>query len=117
MSKLFNKFHPVIFLFPALVFGSCSKKIIPDKPSLSKTDFKMDSLPESQINIPIQVNLRPIYTLAEKTVDTIFTSPNWPDGWVQDECDKKYKYTFRRSPLQMKTSGTALILGFTGYYK
>ncbi len=77
----------------------------------------MDSLPESDINIPIQVNLKPIYTLAEKNVDTVFNSPDWPDGWVQDGCDTRYKYTFRRSSLQMKTSGAALILGFTGYYK
>ena len=26
----------------------------------------MDSLPESEINIPIQVNLKPIYSMAEK---------------------------------------------------
>lgn len=77
----------------------------------------MDSLPESEINIPIQVNLKPIYNMAEKTVDTVFTSPNWPNGWVQDECDTRYKYTFRRGPLQMKTAGTSLLLGFTGYYK
>ena len=77
----------------------------------------MDSLPESEINVPIQVNLEPIYSMAEKTVDTVFTSPNWPNGWVQDECDTRYKYTFRRGPLQMKTAGTSLILGFTGYYK
>jgi hypothetical protein len=96
---------------------SCSKKIIPDKPSFSKTDFKMDSLPESEINIPIQVNLKPIYSMAEKTVDTVFTSPNWPGGWVQDACDTRYKYTFRRGPLQMKGAGTTLLLGFTGYYR
>ena len=77
----------------------------------------MDSLPESEVNIPIQVNLKPIYTMAEKTVDTVFTSPNWPNGWVQDECDTRYKYTFRRGPLQMKTAGTSLLLGFTGYYR
>ena len=77
----------------------------------------MDSLPESEINIPIQVNLKPVYNMAEKTVDTVFTSPNWPNGWVQDECDTRYKYTFRRGPLQMKTTGTALLLGFTGYYR
>jgi len=77
----------------------------------------MDSLPESVINIPIQVNLKPVYNMAEKTVDTVFTSPNWPNGWVQDECDTRYKYTFRRGPLQMKTAGTALLLGFTGYYR
>jgi hypothetical protein len=96
---------------------SCSKKIIPDKPSFGKADFKMDSLPESDINIPIQVALKPVYTMAEKTVDTVFTSPNWPNGWVQDECDTRYKYTFRRGPLQMKSTGTTLLLGFTGYYR
>src|SRR5689334_16975525 len=100
-----------------LTLISCSKKIIPDKPSFGKTDFKMDSLPESEINIPIQVNLKSIYRMAEKTVDTVFTSPNWPNGWVQDECDTRYKYTFRRGPLQMRTAGSSLLLGFTGYYR
>ena len=84
---------------------------------MGKTDFKMDSLPESEINLPIQINLKPIYALAEKSVDTIFTSPDWPDGWVQDGCDVRYKYSFRRSPFQMQASGTTLTLGFTGYYK
>jgi hypothetical protein len=109
------KFSLVFISFITLI--SCSKKIIPDKPSFGKTDFKMDSLPDSEINIPIQVNLKPIYSMAEKTVDTVFTSPNWPNGWVQDECDTRYKYTFRRGPLQMKSAGTTLLLGFTGYYR
>ena len=100
-----------------IILVSCSKKIIPDKPSFGKTNFRLDSLPESEINIPIQVNLKPIYSMAEKTVDTVFTSPNWPNGWVQEECDTRYKYTFRRGPLQMKAAGTALLLGFTGYYR
>src|SRR5215471_2208990 len=101
----------------SILFISCSNKIIPDKPSLPKTEFKLDSLPESEVNIPIQLNLKPIYSFAEKTVDTVFTSPNWPDGWVQSACDTRYKYTFRRGPLQMKASGTSLLLGFTGFYK
>jgi len=109
------KFCLVLICLTNLI--SCSKKIIPDRPSFGKTDFKMDSLPESEINIPLQVNLKPIYSMAEKTVDTVFTSPNWPSGWVQDQCDTRYKYTFRRSPLQMKTTGTSLLLGFTGYYR
>lgn len=117
MLSLSGKLFPaaVILAFFALI--SCSKSIIPDRPSLVKTDFRMDSLPESEINIPIQVNLKPIYTLAEKVVDTVFTSPNWPDGWVQEACDTRYKYSFRRGPLQMKASGAALTLGFTGYYR
>jgi hypothetical protein len=109
------KFCSVFICIATLI--SCSKKIIPDKPSFGKTDFKMDSLPESELNIPIHVNLKPIYSMAEKTVDTVFTSANWPNGWVQNKCDTRYKYIFRRGPLQMKTAGSSLLLGFTGYYR
>src|SRR5688572_27615389 len=96
---------------------SCSHKINPDRPSLSDSNFKLDSLPNSEINIPIIINLRPLYTLAEKQVDTLFTSPNYPGGWVQEECDTRYKYSFRRSRLQIKTTGNSMNLGFTGYYR
>ena len=104
---------PIIFI----LFASCSHKINPDRPSLGATNFKLDSLPDSEINIPVQVNLKPLYTMAESQVDTLFTSLNYPDGWVQEDCGTRYKYIFRRSPLQMKASGTSLNLGFMGYYK
>ena len=107
-----------ILVIPILsVFVSCSHKINPDRPSLGATNFRLDSLPISEINVPIQINLRPIFTMAESQVDTLFTSLNYPDGWVQQGCDTRYKYIFRRSPLQMKASGTSLNLGFLGYYK
>jgi hypothetical protein len=79
--------------------------------------INIDSLPLSQIIIPIQINLKPIYALAEKHVDTVFTSPNYPEGWVQLDCATRYKYHFRRSPLVMKTSGTTMNLSFTGFYQ
>ena len=108
-----------IFILPAIIFFflSCTHKIIPEKPALAETDFKLDSLPNSEINIPIQVNLKPLYAMAEKMVDTVFTSPNYPYDWIQDGCDSRYKYFFRRSPLQMKATGTSLNIGFTGFYK
>ncbi len=96
---------------------SCSKKINPERPVLSATALKLDSLPVSEINIPVQINLKPVYEMAEKSVDTVFTSPNYPDDWIYDGCDTRYKYTFRRSPLQMRSAGTSMTLGFTGYYK
>lgn len=105
-----------LLIFAALLV-SCSHKIKPEKPSLATTDFKLDSLPSSEINIPVQINLQPVYALAEKQVDTLFTSPDYPNGWVQPNCDTRYKYTFRRGPLKMKASGTSLNLSFTGYYK
>lgn len=80
-------------------------------------DSAISKLPASEITIPIQVNLKPIYALAEKNIDTVFTSPNYPEGWIQLDCATRYKYHFRRSPLQMKTSGTSMNLAFTGYYQ
>jgi Domain of unknown function (DUF4403) len=108
----------IIFLAALLILlASCSQKIIPDKPTLAQTNFNLDSVPVSEINIPIQISLKPVYAMAEKNVDTLFTSANYPDGWVQEGCDMRYKYSFRRSPLQMKASGTSMNLAFTGYYK
>ena len=49
-----------------IVLASCSHKIKPEKPSFSQTNFKLDSLPNSEINIPIQINLKPVYAMAEK---------------------------------------------------
>ncbi|MBK5272287.1 MAG: hypothetical protein JJE22_14860, partial [Bacteroidia bacterium] len=78
----------ILLALPAIIFlTSCSHKINPGKPVLTETDFKLDSLPDSEINIPIQINLKPLYTIAEKYVDTVYTSPNYPDDWVQDGCD------------------------------
>ncbi|HVT86461.1 MAG TPA: DUF4403 family protein [Chitinophagaceae bacterium] len=108
----------IIFLILVLfVSASCSHKINPSKPSLPVSDFKLDSLPDSEINIPVQINLQPLYSMAEKNIDTIFTSPGYPDKWVYEGCSTRYKYSFRRGPLQMKASGNTLNLGFTGYYK
>jgi len=108
-----------IFFFASLfiVFTSYSQKINSENPDLSPGNFKLDSLPNSEINIPIQINLKPVFTMAEKSVDTLFTSPGYPDGWVQDGCATRFKYVFRRSKLQMKATGTSMNLGFTGYYK
>lgn len=112
MKKLF------LFLLLAIQFSlAFTQQINPAQPDLSPTRFKLDSLPVSEINIPISINLKPIYQMAEKNVDTVFTSPKYPDEWVYDGCDTRYKYYFRRGPLLLKASGTSLSIGFTGYYK
>ena len=77
----------------------------------------LSRLPESEINIPVQVNLKPLYALAEKSIEKVFTSPNYPKDWVQADCATRYKYHFRRSPLQLSAAGTSFNLSFTGYYK
>lgn len=86
-------------------------------PVQSNAKISDTTLPESRIVVPIQINLKPIYALAEKSVDTVFTSPDYPNGWVELDCATRYKYHFRRSPLQMRTSGTTMNLSFTGFYQ
>lgn len=76
-----------------------------------------DTVPESNIDIPIQLNLKSVYALADRNVDTVFTSPNYPDAWVQPDCGTRFKYRFRRSPLRMGLKGMTMSLGFTGYYQ
>ncbi len=85
--------------------------------STSAQSKAVDSLPESNIDIPLQINLQAIAALVERNVDTLFTSPGYPDAWVQANCATRYKYKFRRSPLRMGMSGNTLTLGFTGYYQ
>jgi hypothetical protein len=116
---MFNSLKPtsIIACFLLVLATSCSKKIIPDKPFLSKTNFKMDSLPESEVNIPIQVNMKPLYQLAEKNVALVFASPKWPDDWITIDCANRYKYQFVRGPLEFTAAGSSMNLGFTGYYK
>lgn len=76
----------------------------------------IDSLPVSEIDIPLQIALKPFYALAEKNVDTVFTSPNFPNDWIQADCATRYKYRFSRSPLRMSMNGNTLNLSFTGLY-
>ena len=101
----------IAFFICALAFTCFAKA------QKTSSNVIIDSLPESQIDIPIQINLRPIYAVAEKNVDTVFNSPNYPYEWVQADCATRYKYHFRRSPLKMNMNGTTLFLGFTGYYQ
>ena len=112
-----NKIRFLLFILLCSFTHLMAQRINPANPDLSPGNFRLDSLPDSELNIPIQIDLKPIYTMAEKSVDTLFTSPGYPNGWVQEACDTRYKYSFRRSKLQMKASGLSLQLGFTGYYK
>ncbi len=107
-----------ILAFILLLSVPFSGQIInPEKPDLSPSNFHLDSLPVSELYIPIQVNLKPLYAMAEQSVDTVYTSPKYPGDWLQDGCDVRYKYYFHRSPLLIRASGIALVFGFNGFYK
>jgi hypothetical protein len=107
----------IIALLLHLYFFAFTQNISADKPELATTNFKTENIPESEINVPIQIDLQPFYSMANKKVDTLFTSPNYPNDWVQSGCNTRYKYSFRRGPLRFNIQNTTLTIGFTGYYK
>jgi|LauGreDrversion4_2_1035121.scaffolds.fasta_scaffold01492_17 hypothetical protein len=72
---------------------------------------------ESEINIPLRMSLKPLYQWVERSVDTVFTSEGYPNGWVQKGCDLRYRYKFWRSPLRLRAVGQTLDLSFTGNYQ
>ena len=96
--------------------GACSKIIIPEKPALAKTYFSLDSLPISEIDIPLQINLKPFYGIADKNVQKIYASDGWPNEFIVDNCDTKYMYRFKRGPLHVATNGNSISFNFTGSY-
>lgn len=100
-----------------LILASCSKKIIPEKPAVYNTDYKLDTLPLSEIDIPIKINLKPLYDLAEKKVETVYTSDNYPNQWSYDGCDTRYMYQFKRDRLRISTKNNVIRLAFSGFYK
>ncbi|MBX3254445.1 MAG: DUF4403 family protein [Chitinophagaceae bacterium] len=106
----------VALLFLCTVFTACSKKLIPEKPALGKTNFITDSLPVSEIDIPLSINLKPFYGIIDKNVQTIYTSEGWPNEFVVDNCDTRYMYRFKRGPLRISSTGNAFNFNFTGSY-
>ena len=111
------KLHTLcLALSAALFFTSCSKKIIPGKPILANTHFKMDSLPVSEIDIPLRVNLKPLYVIADKNVQTIYHSAGWPNDFEVDNCDTRYMYRFKRGPLSISAWANTVNFNFTGSY-
>ncbi len=81
---------------------------------LSSTRFITDSLPVSEIDIPLRINLRPLYDIANKNVQTIYSSPGWPNDFEVDNCDTRYMYRFKRGPLSIATHGNTVDFSFTG---
>jgi hypothetical protein len=106
----------VLLLLCLAAFG-CSKKFSPEKPVLTGLSSQLDSLPLSDIDIPVRIPLNSFRTMAEEAVDPVYTSPGWPLDYVVDDCETRYMYRFRRGPLQMKAEDNQIRLSFTAYYQ
>lgn len=77
----------------------------------------VDTLPLSDIDIPVKINLKALYRILENKVDTVYHSPGWPLAYYQPSCDTRYMYRFRRGHLRLTALGNAMTMEFTGYYQ
>lgn len=111
-DPLFAKSFALKYLFHVLLLFSLATK-----PNHIFGQIARQDLAESQIDVPILIDLRPIYSLTEKNVASVYTSSGYPEHWIELDCSTRYKYTFRRSPFQFTTRGNGLDLAFIGYYK
>lgn len=111
-----NRYIYTLFalLITFISFYSCSKKIIPEKPVLRNTGI--DTLPLSDIDIPVQIPLQPLVKMAESQIEKQYTSEGWPYDYVVDSCTTRYMYRFRRGPVKLSGQGSQLKLEFMGYY-
>ncbi len=84
--------------------------------TLKKAEPVTNTLPLSEIDIPVSMSLKPIYIFANKFVDTLYTSPNYPKDWVHEECEIRYQYRFVRGPFSFRATQNVLLAKFTGAY-
>ncbi|MCA0381831.1 MAG: DUF4403 family protein [Bacteroidetes bacterium] len=98
-------------------FVAAQDVVAPPPPdTATKNAVVINSLPQSEIDIPIRMDLRPIFQFANQFIDTLYTSPNYPNDWVMDGCSVRYQYRFVRGPMQFKAVNNVLYVSFSGYY-
>jgi hypothetical protein len=107
------KIIAVLFSLPLLAQQDI-KPAAPD--TLNKPVPIINTQPASDIDIPVSIGLKPIFAWANKFVDTLYTSPNFPNTWVEEGCDTRYQYRFVRGPFQFKAYNDLLYVTFSGYY-
>ena len=88
----------------------------PAPDTLARPQAVANTLPLSEIDIPISMALKPVYMFANNFVDTLYTSPNYPKDWVNEECEIKYQYRFVRGPFSFRATQNTLVAKFTGTY-
>ncbi|MBY0534479.1 MAG: DUF4403 family protein [Chitinophagaceae bacterium] len=104
----------IALLAAALLLYSCgsSKKLVTDEPAA----HYLPSLPQSEINIPVKIYMKPLLTMMDSGTAKQFTNDKWPD-YTQSGCDFRYKYRFIRSPFSFSCVNNKVSISFRGQYQ
>lgn len=99
------------FLFFLLLTVSSCKSIEPAAPVLQPQAVPSPPIAASSLSIPIEIDLKPYFTLADKQVDTRFTGGESPCEGVS------YNYYFERDALKLSGKNTEVTTEVNGRYK
>ena len=104
----------LIYLPVLVMFLACNttKKTI----ASNEEKHALPELPQSEMDIPIQIAAAPVLAKAEKLVPTEFTSDGWPE-LLHPSCDFRYKYRFVRTNLQISSFNNLISIRFGGNYQ
>lgn len=107
----------VLFLGSALVFFlSCSSSKKSTTTTSSAPARSLPALPQSYINIPVKVYMKPLLSVMDSSTAKEFTNDKWPN-YTQSGCDFRYKYRFIRSPFVFNVVNNKVTISFRGNYQ
>jgi hypothetical protein len=111
----------LLFLLLICLSGPINGQIMPvpnRQETVAPISKKLAETPSelSSFSIPISVDLVPFFKMAELAIDTVFASDGYPEQWVLEGCDLRYKYVFKRSPLTITAQKNNIKVGFIGSY-
>lgn len=110
MSRLFvsiaytncrMKIYPILVI-PALFFASCGA-IKPEVPNLPQSQLSSAPQPESNIDVPVSINLSQVFNDLNSRVPDTFTG----DGMVGPA---QYRWAIKRQPFNMSLTGDSLYI-------
>jgi hypothetical protein len=106
----FSQFIQVTFLlFSFMLLAACST-IKAKKPSILIDEIQSIEQPVSVIKLPLEINLKPLLSEAEKEVPTKMTGE-------ENKCDGvSYSYRFERNPIEFKGKNDKLAFSVDGKY-
>lgn len=111
----------MIILVTAIIFfllSACSttKKSTAAQPAPPVIKKALPPLPESVLNLPVKIAIRPFLVQAETLAPKEITSAGWPE-YINSSCEFRYKYRFIRSGFQFSCINNRVSVNMNGNYQ
>lgn len=108
---------PALILFLLLLAGcSTTKKSSTGLPASAPVRKTLPALPETVLNLPVKIAIRPFLLQAENLAPKEITSTGWPE-YINSSCDFRYKYRFLRSVFQFSCINNRITVNMNGNYQ